>query len=156
MGVSDWSHLLMKAPTTDRLSPSPRLQGDDIADHARTMAHWFELNFTALDACPLQIKLAAERHQLVLRVAEAQAELTRAFPDAAAGAIEVAISRLTQRGSTAWVRSGAVCELESWREWPTAASPPAAAYGKPVRLSVLAVLAAALTVLLISLIWTLR
>lgn len=144
----------MPETISDLLSPPPRLEGDDTADHARTIVHWFDRNFAAVETFPRPIQLAAANRQLVLHLAEVRAVFRRAFPDAVASAIETAFTQLEQRGSVAWLPPGIGIGDRRPRASPPSGSPaaPAPASGKPVSLSLLALLSAALV---ITLIWAL-
>lgn len=134
---------------TELISLPPQLQGDDITSHVRTIEHWFDSNFSAIETLPRHLQLAARIEKLGLGLAEVRTELQRAFPDASADVIETAIARIGQTGSTAWLPSALVVrrELCPPSDRPLLESPrPAAAFGKSVSLLVLVFLAAALAI----------
>lgn len=151
-------------------SPPPRLGGDNSDGQARTIFTWFAWNFARIEEFPVSIRLAAETGNIVLHIAEVREELRRAFPEAAAGAIDAAIARIEQQGSTAWLPARVRSEvpesdfgsdlvadvklaLRDARARPAAAYSPAARAGKIVGLLALMLLA---TAMVIEVVWAVR
>lgn len=151
-------------------SPPPRLVGGDPEAQAGTIFTWFAWNFAKIEAFPAPIGSAAETRKFILHIAEVREELRRAFPEAVAGAIDIAIARIQQQDSTAWLparsmtevaeskfKSDMVAALGRARSGapirPPAAYSPAARAGKTVGVLVLILLATAMA---IALAWAVR